>query len=160
MKLLQGTELQVLDQQAGREESGSGQGIVQTPDQQTAEPLTAAQLSSLLLQEGDAGAETLLGLDGELREERADQLSVELRSVGVDEVPALSHTRPVVLLVQVEDLEHHNVRHQSCLDSRLGYRVTTQQRVYSRNICLCRTKKIIKQHFYISHKADIEIIEH
>ena len=49
---------------------------------------------------------------------------MELRSVGVDEVPALSHTRPVVLLVQVEDLEHHN-RHQSCLDSRLDYRVTT-----------------------------------
>ena len=89
VKLLQGTELQVLDQQAGRDKSCSRQGIVQTPDQQAGEPLATAEPLSLLLQEGDAGAEAVLSLDRQLREERSHQMSVELRPVGVDEVPAL-----------------------------------------------------------------------
>ena len=126
MKLLQGTELQVLDQQAGRDESCSRQGIVQTPDQQAGEPLATAVPLSLLLQEGDAGAEVVLSLDGQLREERSHQMSVKLRSVGVDEVPALCHTRSVVLFVQVEDLQH-NSKHQT--GQGRGYRVTTTSHI-------------------------------
>ena len=110
MKLLQGAELEVLHQQPGGDKSSSGQGIVQTPDQQAGEPLATAELLSLLLQEGEAGAEVLLGLDRELREERPNQMSVQLRSVRVDELPALRHTRPEVLLVQVMDLQQHYIR--------------------------------------------------
>ena len=110
VKLLQGAELQVLHQQPGGDKSCSGQGIVQTPDQQAAEPLTTAELPSLLLQEGDAGAEVVLSLDGQLREERSHQMSVELRPVGVDQLPTLSHTHPIVLFVQVVDLQQHDIR--------------------------------------------------
>ena len=113
VELLQGAELEVLHQYSGRNKSCSGQGIVQTPDQQATEPLTTGELLSLLLQEGDAGAEVLLGLDRELREERPNQMSVQLRSVRVDELPALRHTRPVVLLVQVVDLQQHNISQET-----------------------------------------------
>ena len=49
----------------------------------------------------------MLGLGGELRQERAEQMSVKLESVATDELPALSHTRPIVLFVQVLDLSNN-----------------------------------------------------
>ena len=37
-------------------------------------------------------------------------MSVQLRPVGVDQLPTLSHAHPIVLFVQVVDLQQHDIR--------------------------------------------------
>ena len=49
MELLEGAELEVLDQEAGGEKAGSSQRFVNTPEKEAAEPVAAHEFLSLLL---------------------------------------------------------------------------------------------------------------